>query len=302
MTIDPAPHPLGEQDLPPTFRAADRAARAAERRFLRIKRAELVLPLVAICFGAIGQQHQRWAAFVAAGAIGLLAMTRVVERSSHLEAAWYEARASAESMKALAWRYGVRALETDADGTEVPAADEAFLDALIAEAADDADPPLPEAGPEITDAMRALRASPLADRRARYLAGRLDDQCAWHERRARVAERAARRLDLANIFCEGVIVAFALAVVFGASTGLAIGVTASAGVAGALLTWAGVRRYSTLARHYKRVVLSLHRLTGRSDATATATEGEWCRFVAEVEHALAAEHTQWRRARGVDEV
>lgn len=164
-----------------------------------------------------------------------------------LEHTWYEGRAAAESARSLAWRYAVAG---EPFGTATENVDGLFLRRLR-EILTDLEIALdvgPDAGDQITPAMRKLRKDSLTQRRDAYCAGRIEDQREWYQSEARWNAARAKRLRLQAIALElGGVVASILTI-----TGtlrvdlLGIFAAASAGV----VAWLQTKQHETLSRAY----------------------------------------------------
>jgi hypothetical protein len=279
-------------DLPVTFRVTDAEAERAESRFMTIVRCEILLPLVAIAAG-VASIWVSTVGVVSAVAVAFVAILRVLHRTTDSDSQWYELRAAAESVKSTAWRYSVRAAPFDVAGQTDEQAERLFLQELDEATAELSCPPPIEAGDEITDAMRGLRAASIDEQRDAYLDGRLQDQLAWYSAAARRNEAYSLRFEVLHLVIVGVVVVAGALVVAGVE--IAPLLTIGAGTAGAAVAWSDVRRYRALSRAYAHTA---HRLTLlRSRERVEDTASEWVAFVSDVERTIGAEHAQWRAAR-----
>ena len=161
---------------------------------------------------------------------------------------WYAGRALAESAKTLAWRYAVGGDPFGPGLTEAEALlvmrqrlkqiDAKGSDRIVIAVA----PPL------VTPEMTALRAAPLAERKAAYLTGRTQSQHAWYVRRARRNQRWALVFRTGLITAE--VVALVLATI-GAMRGWPFDV---AGLVAALVAagaaFMSLKQYESLAAAY----------------------------------------------------
>ncbi len=118
-------------------------------------------------------------------AVAFIVLLRVLHRSTHVDATWYELRATAEAIKSSAWCYAMRAAPFDPSDQTEEAVERLFLEQLDAATAELDYPPPVEAGDEITPAMRHLHDAPTAEQREVYLEGRLQDQLSWYSGAAR---------------------------------------------------------------------------------------------------------------------
>jgi hypothetical protein len=197
-------------------------------------------------------------------------------------------RAAAESIRAAAWRYAVGGDPFALSDTD---ADDAFLRHVETVLKTVEDMPLPPGAPDghdITADMQVLRASPLGERKAGYLAGRLDDQIGFYDRRAGSNEGARR-----NWFWIGVVANLA-----GLTGGLLrfldivrvdlVGVAAA--IAGAAVAWTQLNQHRTLATTYSQ---TKQQLVGARDRLASVDEPDWAEYVDSVEDVMTREHSIW---------
>ena len=248
-------------DLPATFRVADVEATRAETRFLRLVSGEIALPLVGVAAGVAAI----WVpsiGVVTVIAVAFVVLLRLLHRNTHSDATWYELRATAESIKSVAWCYAVRAAPFDPMDQSEEAAERLFLERLDAATAELAFPPPVEAGDEVTAAMRHLHDAPADEQRAVYLEGRLQDQLAWYSRAARRNATYGTRFEVLHLVISGLVVVAGALVVAGVE--IAPLLTIGAGTAGAAIAWADVRRFRTLARSYAQTARHLTLLRSRA--------------------------------------
>lgn len=211
------------------------------------------------------------------------------------ERTWYEGRAAAESVKTLAWRYMVRG-ESFADIND-PEADRT-LQREITGILNGLDLELGGAeaqGPQITEAMRAIRRSDYQTRREFYLAERIQAQEQWYSRKQNWNAKRGHQWLIATIVFEflgllgGAVWAFTeLSFDF-------IGVFAA--LAATITAWTQAKQYQTLATAYGITAQELSMVL--SEAELVTTEAEWADFVGESEEAISREHTLWRASRGL---
>jgi len=277
-------------------RAAEIQARSSHRRFLRLMRAQIALPLVGVAIGTLERDDLPLLGVVAAVATAVLVLLRLVQRSSEVEHAWYDSRAAGEEIKSLAWRYAVLGAPFDGDA-DTDAADERFLSELakVAERWDQLAPP--DGSDEITGAMRAVRAAPAGDRRAVYVKQRVVDQIEWYGDRSRHDDALARRWDLAFYGLAGaaVVAGIAIGSTRHVNAALAAILGLAAAGAGAVIAWVGIRRYASLSHSYSSVAKQLSLSAAR--ARSCDTDAEWVALVDEIERAIARENTHWWTAR-----
>ncbi|MEA2717779.1 MAG: hypothetical protein QOI99_2096 [Actinomycetota bacterium] len=279
------PDPL----MPAAFLTADDAAVRAEAWLLRLQGLQLVLLVVAATVGATGlaTDHERPTALLIVGCLVAVWLCRLVQRLAAFEHLWYNGRAAAESVKTLAWRYGMRAR---------PFADDATAPTLLGERMTEvtASVGLPGDGPVVTPALQELRAAPLDERSARYLEERIDAQCQWYTAKSARFRRLALFCDWSFFALTGAAIVTALLLAVG-SSGLAVVGLFETAVA-SVMTWAGVRAYGPTATAYAFTARELQSIRALGDEAAR-TDGSWSDYVTDAEEAISREHTMWRASR-----
>ncbi|MDQ1747150.1 MAG: hypothetical protein QOD07_1413 [Frankiaceae bacterium] len=283
--------------MPPLFADADAASVAGQRSFLRATRARLALAVGAAVLVAFGNAwvHDGVEILTALAAAAFVAAlgAEVWLLADRPENRWYDGRAFAESAKTLAWRFAV-------GGSPFPVglgdAADAFAEHLAQLLEDVSEVTiLTGVGTPVTEEMAALRASPLAVRKASYLAGRIADQQQWYAGKARRNAKSAERWRLALIVIEVAGAAAALAKAFDL-TGTDLTSVASAAVsAGA--AWLAVKQHEAVARAYTFAAVELGIAAQR--VRAVHDEERWALEVADAEEAISREHTMWRAARTI---
>ena len=284
--------------LPAAFVTADQAAVRSQRTALSFIRLQLLCGIVAAAAGVGSWRWEKGGADVLA-AVGVLAFAGALYFSWRLADGralrrWYEARAAAESLKTLAWRYAVGADPFRCDSPD--GADEEFVRRLrdVLERLHHLDVPLKQRGDDqITSAMRDLRASPLEVRKEVYGRGRVQDQMAWYRTKAAAHAGSQRRWARATMLANGAGMVAALARLVHL-TGLdLLGVLAV--VAASATAWSQARQHGSLvaaysvAEHELRLVMAM--IPGIPD------ELRWAGFVADSEEAISREHTMWLASR-----
>lgn len=288
---------LAEVDLPETFRAADRGSVSAQERFLRSIRLELISLGVAAAAGAYSW-HWRGstdiAGVIAAASFALAGVVRTAIHRGKLERAWYDGRAVAESAKTMAWCYamGGRPFPLGADAP----ADSEFVRRLgeLPTGLNDLElVPTTDGGPQISDAMRTLRRSPLEERKSVYLAGRIRDQQSWYARKARWNKQRANRWNAALVTVEA---GGAVGAALKAATDIPVDLlpAAAAIVAGAA-AYLQTKQHDSLASAYS--VASLELANVAELLPGVIDEAEWASFVDQAETSISREHSMWRARR-----
>ncbi len=277
-------------DLPALYRTADAQATAAERRFVALVQGEIVLPLLAVALTAVTPvaTDSKWLGYAAAAALVVAAILHVIERTSGVEEIWLNARACAEEIKSLAWRYAMAVAPFDGD-----TADSTLLERLRSVAASFPQLVPPAEREQITAAMRRIHGASPAERAAIYTAGRVVDQQGWYRRKALALTTASDRWDIV-FFVAAIATVVAGVIVPVTEWGAPIaGVGAAA--AGSVLGWTGVRRLTANANRYRRMATNL--ALDEEIAPSAESTDQWTRYVLNVEERLGAERAGWLSAR-----
>ena len=198
--------------LPGLFQAAEEASLRGQALYLRASRLRLTLLIAAGTCGIFSLRVASATLDVAALAVAIAlvgaALVEVWLLAEHLEQAWYDGRALAESAKTLAWRFAVAAAPFAKERDEN--VERAFIDQLR-QLLNDAPRTSIEASsvPAVSEAMRVLRQSSFEVRKRTYLAERIAEQQEWYSRKADWNSSQARRWAVGLLVAElgGVMVA-----------------------------------------------------------------------------------------------
>ncbi|MDH6706448.1 MULTISPECIES: DUF4231 domain-containing protein [unclassified Kitasatospora] len=289
--------------LPELFWTADKASLDGQRETLRWYRGLIAMLVIAALIGSFPGPDKRGAFdttplySVAAFLIAGYFWSRL--RRSNPQGRWYEARAAAESVKTLAWKYTVRARPFDGEA-ESADVDRGYLLQVedVLRAFEDPEIVPPGTVPEITPEMRRMRAGSLTARRTLYLRTRVEGQRTWYRARAEACETqgVSWGLGIAAMIIIGAAAAIAQATgalqvhVFGASSA----------AAAAIIAWTQLKQLRPLAAAYQLAARELENVGNQLsdlDLKAPDAEARWARLAAEAEDAVSREHTTWRARR-----
>ncbi|MFE6050876.1 DUF4231 domain-containing protein [Kitasatospora sp. NPDC056446] len=289
--------------LPELFRTADKASLDGQRETLRWYRGLIAMLVVAAVLGAFPDPANKddldvWpllsvAAFLIAGYF----WSRL--RRSNPQGRWYEARAAAESVKTLAWKYTVRARPFDGEA-ESADVDRGYLLQVedVMRAFEDPEIVPPDTVAEITPEMRRLRAESLTARRTFYLRTRVEGQRTWYRARADACDSQAVSWGLGVAV---LIILGAAAAIAQATNALQVHVFgASSAAAASIIAWTQLKQLRPLAAAYQLAARELENVGNQLsdlDVKAPDAEARWARLAAEAEDAVSREHTTWRARR-----
>ncbi|MDR6170414.1 DUF4231 domain-containing protein [Curtobacterium sp. SORGH_AS_0776] len=290
-------NPLGLDDpqLPGFFHAADTASLRGQRIALwgnRIRSAGAVAAAIGGAFTLAVGSFDLWAlvaliGFIVAFGGELILGVKPPERK------WYMARAAAESMKTLSWRYAVGA---DPFFVTLPDGDaEKLFRARVGQVArqvSEAVAPPQGDGAAPTEAMEALRAATTEQQREVYLRDRTRAQRDWYTRKSNSNARASFAWRTTLVVAELVAITLAALRFAGVWDIDLAGVLAAFIGAGA--AWLALKQHTTLESAYSLTAAELQ----KQDATLmSAAEDEWAVAVADAEEAISREHTMWLASR-----
>ncbi|MGE3336028.1 MAG: DUF4231 domain-containing protein [Rhodospirillaceae bacterium] len=287
-------------DLPLLYSAADESSTTAQNRFLWATRIRLFALLGAAFFGLftwkLAPSPVDWAGALAAFCFFLAVIIEAYLYQAKPERTWYEARATAESVKTLSWRYAVGGRPFDKTTLSDHAAAELFLSQLrgLFDVIKDLDlvPPT-SSGEQISQGMRDTRAMSLGERKAAYEGGRVEDQQKWYQAKAAWNRGRGARWALAMLSVEAVGVLFGILKAVGTIEGDLLGF---AGAIGAAITaWLQTKQHRALATAY--TVTALELASVRSGIALVTDEQGWAEFVSDAEEAFSREHTLWKASR-----
>lgn len=312
---------LGEQDMPPLYHDADKRSIQTQRLYFDWLKWELIFLGGGVLVGAFSGVTTQLGpvslllppftifsfhistlnAFEVAEAV-LLAVAlilRVLRLGFRPDRLWYEARAVAESVKSIAWRYAV-----GGEPFQIAATPET-LDAVIGDRfkyiQDDLTkykaPDAVRQRHQITPGMDAVRALSLEARKRLYRQKRVDDQQAWYSRKSAFNRSRA-------LWTHGTLIAIEFLAIFAAFLPLILAAlhifplnlqSLMANIAGGGAAWMQAKRYEDLEVSYKVTSSELRKVD--SDIAQQVDEVSWAHFVENVEGSMSREHQLWRATR-----
>lgn len=287
-------------DFPAIYKAASDCSAMAQSHFYKALRLELMLLIASAVISVLEITHWTIAVLQAALLLAALACTLFLyQRKDKPDRIWYQARALAESIKTMTWRFVSKAEPYTADLSDVDV-EHAFLKNLEDLRRGNQLPyrylVLPANAVSITETMRTLRERSLEERKEYYIKNRIDDQKQWYKIKSRTSHRLANRYTFVVVVTYVTALLLALTRIrFPAVDGWPTGVAITAAVA--VKSWMQAKRFSELAASYSQTGADIHHLKEVMQADARhgrlATEDAFSRFVGDAENAFSREHTQW---------
>ncbi len=320
MTDEPA-HTLTDSDLPPLFHDADQQSNRAQRFFFAWLRWELILLGLGVLVGSfngattqIGPVSLLVPPFTVAGIrvatlsafeiteavlLALALLMRLIRFMTRPERLWYEARAVAESVKSIAWRYAVggEPFQEANSPDELRAIVTDRIETIQADLTRYKAPDAVRQLHQVTPRMNAVRDLPLDARKQIYHDLRVHDQFGWYTRKSRFNRRRALQAHITLIVVEILAVCAALAPIILAALHLfplnLQSLAANVAVSGA--AWMQAKRYEDLDVSYRVTASELKQVA--KDIERQRDEASWAHFVENVEGAMSREHQLWRATR-----
>ena len=288
---------ISAEDLPALYRASDRLATRAQRSYLRLARVNLALIVAGAFCTSWAALSPELRAYLAIG--GATALTAGLSATAFLRFAehdkdWFNARAIAESVKTISWKYMTGA-EPYPEAISGQDADMRACDDLRSVLAGRTLSGgvlggLDASTEQITAKMRQVRALDLKIRKQIYVRDRIRDQRTWYAKRAEHNLHSTRRWFalVAAAQLLGALAAIALVrwpeFEFNAAAVLS-------SVAAACLAWLQLKQHQELSHSYGMAAQELGFIEAR--APYVQSESDFSEFVSDAENAISREHTTW---------
>ena len=287
---------LSDNELPAYFIEADKTSMEAQRKTLLLNRLRLIGAVAAAIGGAFSFTRgvvDPWA-IISLGGFLLALTAEVFITQGRYEKSWYQARAGAESVKTLSWRYAVGAdpFFLDLPSQEAERLFQERVSQVMSQLSETVPPPVGD-GSEPTPRMKALRSSPIATRRNVYLRDRNQKQRDWYSEKSKFNETASRNLRIFLIVAEVIAVVLAAGRAFNTWSIDFAGILAA--LIGAAATWLALKQHTTLRTAY---ALTSAELQKQSISLKSVNDEDWPTSVADAEEAISREHTMWLASRG----
>ena len=284
------------EDFPSLYQNASRTSKNSQQYFFGALGCSLISFLLAAIFSIVNLPLAGYAVMQAAVLLIGLALT-VFLSWMQPQRTWYAARALAESIKTISWRYVMRAEPYDDKDSVATSNFVANIRKILQDNKILAQILAATDGGEISARMSEIRNLPIGKRRQIYEKFRVDDQLEWYRSRARSNSRSSRRWYISLIVILTLAVVFALLRISYPTTEL-WPTDLFVAAASCSMTWLQTKRFQELAASYSLTAhdISLLKLQ-LNDAN---TKDKFSAFVGDAENAFSREHTQWRARRDVE--
>ena len=274
---------------PALFHAADRASVSSQRWYLTLSASRLWALIVVAALAAITSLIDEWSAAIALAPIIVAVFCELFLLVKRPDRIWYQARALAESVKTLAWRFQVRGRPFGFRMTDAEAGAELAgrVQSLLREFNDLGLPPALH--DQVTPEMRRLRSVPLEERISAYRTGRIMEQQTWYATKADWNQKWAVRYQVGLVVFELAALSTAiLSVVYGLPISF-YSIFSALAVAG--VGWLQIKQHHSLANSYS---VASHELAAVSSTISSVkSEEAWEDFVQQAEEVISREHSLW---------
>lgn len=282
---------LTPETLPALYRSADRLSAESQNTYFRLIFLEYSL-LIVCALMSMKPVEEGWY-FTLYTVLFVLALSSFIYRYVNKpEQVWYQARALAESIKTLAWKFSMRAAPFD-EGSVAKAHSE-FAERIqkVLSANTFAGSKLPaEWGdkPQVTPQMLSLREKKLTERREIYAEQRIQNQRSWYAKKSGFNKRCANYWSAACI-CTYLLAVISSMIRIDNPTWSFLPTEPLIVVAAAFLGWIQIKKFNELASSY---ILTAHEIGLLHQKINSSSEEAFSRFVNDSEQAFSREHTQW---------
>lgn len=288
---------LEPDHFPALYRAQSARSARAQRHVLDAVKVSLGGALAAGVLGVFGFEYKNVDLAALGASLGFLlsflASSWLLWRRPERD--WYDARASAESIKTLAWQFAVAGGEfayKDESEAEARSRFLARLWELLAGLGGVGTPAAADAS-QLSQQMLTLRAAPLEQRQSAYRVGRIKDQQTWYSEKARWNEKQRKVWAIITVLVQAAGFGVGIARAF---LGLEVDLLGiAAALVAAATAWSRTKDYAELAEAYAVTAQEIGLL--RAEAMPS-DEDEWAGFVERAERAFSREHTLWRARKG----
>lgn len=276
--------------LPGLYRSADSLSLTYQRNFFLALVTHLVALVVAAGLSVLNSPTW-WSAVLQVFALLTALTCSIYLAACRPDKFWYAARAVAESIKTMTWRYVSVAEPFDKDDQTARVEFRNKLKGLLEQNRQIASKLIDHLqDAPISADMDQMRAGSLADRQQRYLDKRIKDQLDWYAKKAKFNGTASKVFFALLIAANVIAVVLAvLRIKFHAEpiwpTDIFIALAAC------LLTWMQSKRFSELSTSYALAAHEINFIRGK--AGEVNSPADFSLFVGDAENAFSREHTQW---------
>ena len=286
---------MENKDYPGLYQETDEASNKAQNVYLRTISLYLLL-LIGAAVLSLLMGTSTVLAIIAALIFIVTLFLSIALAVKRYDKTWYNARAVAESVKTVTWRYLMHAEPYDGDDTVARHDFIKDLQQILEQNKDLAQIFTGEKATKdaISKEMARIRSLTLKERISLYLTDRIDEQRGWYCKKAALNRRQAMCWFILMCMAQ----AFALIFVFvriAKPMWSHLPIDVCIVCAAAALTWIQLKRFQDLSTAYSLTAHEISLLREHSQDASNAAE--FSVFVNDAENAFSREHTQWQARR-----
>lgn len=285
---------MEHSDYPRTYREAGRISAEKQGLYRFLTLANLILLALGAAIGFLGSIMDSNIVLLSrlgAASIFLAVVIWLALGLDHPDNKWFDARAVAESIKTMTWRYMMKASPYGQELTENEANERFFEEMrqiLQEKSKISAQLQCPKDQTEITTFMSTTRSSSFEDRKGLYLEARVRDQKDWYSNKSMLNRSRSRWLFwIAFSLQVGAMGVAGFCFVCGGLDLSGLMVT----LAALVMTWLQVQQNAYLAHSYGSAAQEFAIIEAK--ALIVASEVDLGAFVDQAELAASREHTMW---------
>jgi len=288
---------LKTNEFPGIQQAADKASNKAQKYYMRLMKANLIIGVVAAFIAIYNFQQDEPKIFVYIISLFLLVTTLALTglvKYFKFEDIWYKSRALTESIKTLTWRY-VTCSENFESTLSENHVQKSFTDSLhilqnqFPDLLVSLDSDLLNLE-SITAKMNKIRNEHWNKRLKFYLQERIQDQIDWYTSKTRFNKKHKAIWLYLVLFFQILSIICCLILILNPSTswnlvGLFTTLSASA------IAWLELRQFHSLIQAYTTASMELTLIKSIGDSIPD--EEQFTKYVLDSENAISREHTMW---------
>jgi hypothetical protein len=281
---------MQQEDFPALYQSANQLSLISQRTFYRVLFWHLLFLITAAVISVVNSPLAILAILQALVLLGALGCS-IYLFTARPDKYWHAARAVAESIKTISWRFASRAEPFDRNDDLDPSHFMQILKSVVEQNSEVAQRFCSNLeGDQLTEKMINLRQCNLEDRKAHYVEFRISDQHRWYAKKSIWNRDKSKTFFIALIATNSVAVIFAiLKISFPSAPYWPTDVLIA--MAAGILSWTQAKRFSELASAY---ALAVHEISLIKEQSVTIkNDKEFSCFVSDAENAFSREHTQW---------
>lgn len=282
---------MNKQAMPGLYRSSSSASKKGQTNYflgLKVYLALLILAAILSFILSEGQIGASLALVMFCITLGILIWMKIQRPDD----TWYNARAVAESIKTISWRWVMKADPYNTQSTQE--AEKLFikdLKKILNEHQRLLENSSPTEGIKqpISETMLNIRELSVQERLEIYKKQRIKDQASWYARKSEFNKKWANFWFIASVVLH--IIVIAMLTVRITDPTLSFPIEVFSAMIGAASSWLEAKKYKELTSSYS---LAAHEIgLIQAEANSVATEADLSKFVFDSEHAFSSEHTQW---------